>query len=132
LSRHLKYMARARIFEFESHHPSHAVWSLSAITRLRQPPFNPCGLIQTLTGWRSQGWLGVQCSTGDGAISSRGQVQELLAKKHHPSRPAQQHRLEGERTKTAIAEQRKFSALLKMLGGGVDLQPHGTEITGVG
>ena len=38
----------------------------------------------------------------------------------------------GERTKTAIAEQRKFSALLKMLGGGVDLQPHGTEITGVG
>jgi hypothetical protein len=27
LSRHLKYMARARISEFESSHPSHAVWS---------------------------------------------------------------------------------------------------------
>jgi hypothetical protein len=35
LSRDLKYMARARIPEFESYMPSHAVWSLWDMSRLQ-------------------------------------------------------------------------------------------------
>src|SRR6266480_3503683 len=35
LSRYLKYMARARIPEFESDMPSHAVWSLWAMSGVR-------------------------------------------------------------------------------------------------